>query len=335
MADSVWPKFAVVAAIAAVAGYFVADHLRISRELEAEKQRRESIERLAEKTPAPSSSQPVPPAPVSTVGPSSAPKTPPPEPIRRTSIPPPAADTNPFPPPTPDESKILFRAVVPRTPAAFYTKDWEDLYRGYRAWGPDGIAWLQAVLRKEGYAERFLAAALVGALARSRPECLPILGEALAKDSDILVRRTVSASLSMDLRSPDVKPYLEKALEKDPDPGVRVNAAYGLAKMGRRDAVEGIVRTVEDPAVADVIRTSAFEALVDLADPSTAAMFRGHLKEDEEPSIFLASVQALRKMKDRESLPALKSLIETTKQGWIAREAKRAYNAISGEEAYR
>ncbi len=305
-----WLKFAGVAVLAAGGGFLIADRIRLSRELEAEKSR------LIQVAGGPTPASPAP-GPTSAAAPS-APRVLAPEP------------PDPLPAISPDVARQMFGELAAKAPASFFGSDWEILRRGFRAWGADGTTWLAEILTRGKSQDRWFASALLAGLARSRPESLPLLATALAEDGDPLVRRTISTSFATDLLCSAVRPSLEKAFG-DSDPGVRVNAAYGLARLGRRDVLSELVRSAEDPAMSPVIRTSAFEALVDVGEPSTAAMFRRRLREDEEPSMFLASCRALRKMRDRESLPDLTRFIDDCRTDWMAREARFTRDAIAGQ----
>lgn len=311
MAGGDWLKFAGVAVLAAGGGFLIADRIRLSRELEAEKSRL-----LPVAGPPPSAASP---APVPGVAPGLSTD-------RRLAPEPP----DPLPAVAPEVARQMFRDLAAKAPGSFFDPDWEILRRGFRAWGAGGTTWLAELLARGPGQDRWVAAVLLTGLARSRPESLPILVTALAGDGNPLVRRTISTSFASDLLCEAVRPALEKALD-DADPGVRVNAAYGLARLGRRDVVSGLVRAAEDPGMSAVIRTSAFEALVDIADPSTAPMFRRRLREDEEPSMFLASCRALRKMRDRDSLPDLTRFIDACQTEWMMREARFTFDAIAGQ----
>ncbi len=310
MAGGDWLKYAGVAVLAAGAGFLVSDRIRLTRELEAEKSR------LLSAAGSPSATSPAPVPASSSVSPAL--RVPAPEP------------PDPLPAISPDVARQMFNDLATKAPASFYGADWEILRRGFRAWGAGGTTWLAGILTHGPSRDRWVAAVLLTGLVRSRPESLPLLVTALAGDRDLLVRRTLSTSFATDLLCEAVRPSLEKAVD-DPDPGVRVNAAYGLARLGRRDVVPGLVRIAEDPEMSAVIRTSAFEALVDIADPSTAAIFRRRLREDEEPSMFLASCRALRKMRDRESLPDLNKFIDACQTDWMTREARVTFDAITGQ----
>src|SRR5207253_506612 len=68
------------------------------------------------------------------------------------------------------------------------------------------------------------------------------------------------------LELPEHAPALRRVLEKDPDPRVRVQAAFGLARLGERSALEQLPPYLGAPL--PVVRSDAAALLLSLPDPT-------------------------------------------------------------------
>lgn len=207
------------------------------------------------------------------------------------------------------------------------------LAEAVKGMGPEGIAYLAERLAKgENTATRFLAAALFEHLAD--PAAAPSLVEALQGDPDALVRRMASHALAVAQME---KGYdaLERAMIADQDWGVRVNSAYGLAKVGRPQGLDTLVKAYESEETPAEYRISILGGISDVAAPSTAPLFRRILAEKEDMTYLYLAINAIEKMKDRDSLEALAHLVSHAKEDSVKEAAKRAYNSIVGQEVYK
>jgi hypothetical protein len=211
---------------------------------------------------------------------------------------------------------------------AFTDPEFRKLLDDLRKRGAKGIEDLAAkLLRAESAGERFLAGALLEGLAD--PSSIPALSESLGKDEDSLVRRMASHAL-LTIATEAVLPALRAAMTGDKDWGVKVNAAYGVAKQGHVDgarALEEAYWSKETPAQYHAI---VFGALADIAAPSSAPFFRRILAESTEIGYLLGSISALEKMKDSASVSELNRIATTSSYSQNVREAaKKAADALS------
>lgn len=188
------------------------------------------------------------------------------------------------------------------------------------------------LLESKDSGERFQAAWLLEEL--KDPAGVPALAQALKSDSDLLVRRMTSHALAM-IGSAEGKTSLIDAMNGDKDWGVRANSAYGVAKLGDDAGLQALVLFYEseDPAVAPY-KMSILGGIADVAAPSTAPLFRELLQEEDLAGQLMA-VHAVQKMKDKESLPLLATLIQSDASDTVKEAAKKAYNEISGEQIYK
>ena len=115
----------------------------------------------------------------------------------------------------------------------------------------DAADFLQKIVLQPGISsesKRLAAAALGGMEART---AVPVLTKLLA-DRDPRVRRWAVAALG-EIADPETVAPLSKVLATDPDPGVRVEAAFRLGKFGGEAARPALAAALKD-ANADVRR---------------------------------------------------------------------------------
>jgi HEAT repeat protein len=235
--------------------------------------------------------------------------------------PPPAdAPTPPAqPPPAPLEPR--FKALVEKGFEALASPDLKSFIDEIKAQGPAGLAFLAARLREGSTSqERFLAAAMLGAT--EDPAAIPALAEALAKDPDDLVRRMASHAIATKALESGEAP-LRAAMNGDKDWGVRVNSAYGLAKLGREDGLRLLESSYGSNETPAEYRLGILGGLADVAAPSTAPLFRRILTDTKDMAYLLMAVNALGKMKDVGSRAELERLAATEGVPQSVREAAK------------
>lgn len=98
------------------------------------------------------------------------------------------------------------------------------------------------------------------------PEAAPFLARALG-DEEAAVRRWAAYGLAK-LERAEHAPALRRAVEKDPDPRVRIQAAFGLAQLGERGALEKLPPYLAAPEQA--VRREAATMILSLPDPTPA-----------------------------------------------------------------
>src|SRR5262249_6958411 len=121
---------------------------------------------------------------------------------------------------------------------------------------------------------------------------------------------------------------LRAATVDDPDWGVRLNSAYGLAKLGREDGLKLLKDGYESAETPAEYRLPILGGLAEVAAPATAPLFRKILADTKDPAYLLMSIGALEKMKDAESLPALQRIADSTNPPMVKQAASKAIDAI-------
>jgi HEAT repeat protein len=150
---------------------------------------------------------------------------------------------------------------------------------------------------------RFVVAHVIQALRRYRGDrALEALVEALGNRSFSFVERGLAANGLRNLKDPRaVGPLLEvlNGVEKDRGEEVREHVAYVLARLGTREAVEGLTAALKNPSAK--VRQCAAGALGSLKDPAMADALAALLDDpdvDRVPvAIDLANLGDARGMK--------------------------------------
>lgn len=254
---------------------------------------------------------------------------PPPTPAGEPSAAPPAPESKP----TRESVAAAFEKVADEGLFAYGTPALKKIEEQVKALGKDGLAFLFERLEKdERSAARFLVAAMLEDLAD--PAAVPALEKALKDDGESIVRRMAAHALAVS-HTADSFAALDDAMRHDKDWGVRANSAYGLAKAGKREGLDELVKFYQDPNLDAQVKPNILGGLMDVADPSTAPIFRDLLKSQKEIGFQLMAIKALEKMKDTGSLEDLNLIINSSPNDSVKAAARAAYNAISGEKVYR
>lgn len=239
----------------------------------------------------------------------------------------PAAD--PKPPAAPaSKSPIgdLFSKLAESGLAGLRGPKFGELLEAVKKEGKPAIDFLADVLKTSTSAtERFYAGALLEGAGDAA--AIPGLAHALQHDKDDLVRRMASHAIAV-LGTPAAEAPLRLASGEDPDWGVRVNSAYGLAKQKHDDGLKMLRDAYESPDTPAEYRLAVLGGLADVAAPSTAPLFRKILTDTKDVSYLLASIGALEKMKDAEAIPALQQLSTNSTSDIVKQAASRAVDAI-------
>jgi HEAT repeat protein len=233
------------------------------------------------------------------------------------------------PAPAPKEAvdyRELFARLSDLGLAAFGDPKFKGALEAIKAAGKPAIEFLTETLRKSKSAsERFLAAALLEGAAD--PSSVDALALALKNDDDDIVRRMASHALAvMGVSSAEVP--LRAATAEDKDWGVRVNSAYGLAKLGKEDGLKILRDSYESADTPPEYRLAILGGLADVAAPTTAPLFRKILSDTKDAAYLLVSIGALEKMKDAESIAALQALANSTQPDMVKQRAAKAIETI-------
>lgn len=208
----------------------------------------------------------------------------------------------------------------------------EKIKTALKAAGDDAYAFLEEMLSGEDSGKRFLAVVFLGEL--DREKSLPLMRRALTDTRDDLVRRMASHTMATKKWEKGL-PDLARAMKEDKDWGVRANAAYGAAKMGEAAAIPVLIELYKDPAHSDMERYQVLAGISDVADESTAPLFRGLLETSKDDSTLFLAIGVVQKLKDKAALAPLQAIIQGDGSSLIKDPAKKAYNAIYGQEVYR
>jgi HEAT repeat protein len=233
------------------------------------------------------------------------------------------------PSPAPKEAvdyRELFAKLSDLGLAAFGDPKFKGALEAIKAAGKPGIEFLTETLRKSKSAsERFLAAALLEGAAD--PSSVDALALALKNDDDDIVRRMASHALAV-MATPSAETPLRAATAEDKDWGVRVNSAYGLAKLGKDDGLKILKDAYESADTPPEYRLPILGGLADVAAPATAPLFRKILADTKDASYLLLSIGALEKMKDAESISALQAIVQSTQPEMVKQRAAKAIETI-------
>ena len=252
--------------------------------------------------------------------PAAPPETPPPAPAKVESAPP-SATAPAF------DFKTSFAALAKKGLAAYGSKEMVELADAVKASGKDGLRLVTDQLQNStSPQERFLAAALLEKI--GDPAALPALETALKTDPDLLVRRMASHAAAL-IGTDAAVAVLRPAMLNDEDWGVRVNSAYGLAKLKQPDGLDTLQKFYGSPETPAEYSLAILAGLADVAAPTTSPMFRKVLADTTDPSYVLIAIGALEKMKDTQALPDLQRIATTSKSDMIRQAAQRAIDSIS------
>lgn len=232
----------------------------------------------------------------------------------------------PVPAPAAPDLKPRFAKLVESGLAAFQSPDFGELLKTVKDTGKPAVEFLMDVLRSSASAtERFLAAALLEGTADAA--AIPALAEALKGDKDDIVRRMASHALAV-LVAPAAEGPLRAAATGDADWGVRLNSAYGLAKLKHDDGLRILQQGYESSDTPSEYRFGILGGLADVAAPATAPLFRKILGDSQDATYLLLAIHALEKMKDAGSLPALQQLVASAQPELVKQAATKAIEAI-------
>lgn len=207
-----------------------------------------------------------------------------------------------------------------------------EIEKGLLDAGDLAFEFLADMLASNETVKRFLAVSLLGKL--NVDKALPLYRKALFESKDDLVRRMASHALAT-RKIEKALPDLTKAMKEDKDWGVRANSAYGVAKMGERAGVDVLVELYRDDSRPMQERLGVLGGLADVADPSTAPLFRELLSTSKDETTLILSVSVVEKLADKASLSPLQAIIQGGGTSAVKELAKKAYNTIYGQEVYR
>jgi HEAT repeat protein len=192
-----------------------------------------------------------------------------------------------------------------------------------------GKALMQVLTAGSDSDERRAAARLLGSL--QIPEALPLLRDVIQRDDDVLLRRAAASGLRQ-LQTPESVPVMERIVTNSgEDRFVRLSAAYGLAESGKPLGVSGLAQIFEEASGDGRGRAMAFRALSSLNDERPLPFMRQVLTSDAEPGYRLQAIRYVTAQGDRQALPALQAVMQsTTEQASVRDAAAQAYRTLAG-----
>lgn len=206
------------------------------------------------------------------------------------------------------------------------------LFRELVAMGPEGVRLLGELLKSGDADERFGAAAMMELLLDA--DAIPLLEDAIFggdNDGNVLVQRMASHALGK-IGGEAAVPVLERVVSEGSEWGVRTNAAYSLAEMGRQSGIDWLLdayRTEQDAGA----KMAILGAMGQVGDPSYLPTLHEVLKNETEYSKRYMAVMGIAKAARQESLSVLSEIIDDPNEDkMIITEAKKAYDEIRGEE---
>ena len=190
-------------------------------------------------------------------------------------------------------------------------------------------ALLQLLEESSDTRERSTAAFLLGSMQDQR--AVAVLQEVLANEEDILMRRAAARGMAR-VQTPDTIPILDTILSNGlEDRYMRLSAAYGLARMGESQGIDGLASIFEESGADGRGHYMAFRALVATNDPRALPVMRQIVAAESEVSYRLGAISFLAAHGDREAIPLLQQVIESPDEQQSVREAaEQAMVAIGG-----
>jgi len=193
----------------------------------------------------------------------------------------------------------------------------------------DAIAELERLLLESVDAtRRFAAAAIFEKLAD--PAAIPALAVAIENDTDTLVRRMASHAVAF-IEDESGIPILQKALG-DPEIGVRINSAFGLAKIKAPGGLEAYQAIYDDPTTDSFMKTAILGGYTLFRDPAAVPFLDRVYSESEELRTKLVVVMALGNTPGDESAQLLEKIILTEPEESVLDAAMKAYKECTGKE---
>lgn len=176
--------------------------------------------------------------------------------------------------------------------------------------------------------ERSVAARLLGSL--QDPQALPALQNVLESETDLLLRRAAARGLSR-LQVPEAIPILDAVLTNaQEDRFVRMSAAYGLARQGETQGINGLEQIFTESAADGRGHYLAFRALMALNSAQSVPLMRQIVNSEAEVTYRVRAIQFLADQGDQEAVPLLQQVVgETHEQPSVRETAERALATLS------
>lgn len=228
-----------------------------------------------------------------------------------------------------DELKGRFNKVAKKGLAFLMNREeFVELAKAFKELGAEGLQYLgDMLLKAETIQEKYLAAHLMEEL--EDPAALAYIEQSMAKETDPFLRRFNSHAAAMLAREQDA-PLLERIVnDQQMDQGARINAAYGLARIGRDAGLDYLIEASRggDP----MLRMASLGAVLTLDNPRIAPLAREQLTlPDVDVGMRVLAIQALGRIRDQAALPLLERIVSGSYPESLKEEARAAIQRILG-----
>lgn len=211
--------------------------------------------------------------------------------------------------------------------AAFSSPKTAELVKKARILGQEAIVEIGAVLlESQDATARFAAAAILEKL--GDPAAIAVLSQSLGTESDRLVRRMASHAIALIGDEAGIA-ALQK-LDDDSDIGVRINAAFGLAKVKAPGGLKAYQSFYDSPDTDEFLKVAMLGGFTLLKDPDAVPFLeRVYFKSDDLKTKIIV-VAALGETPGEQSADLLTRIIASEPEDSVFEAAQKAYKASTG-----
>jgi len=233
----------------------------------------------------------------------------------------------PPPPPTIEQFRTSLKELTDLGIGVYKSKKTGRLIKDAEAIGDEAVIEI-GVLLLEGRdaSQRFAAALLLGKI--SDPVAVELLSQSLDKETDRLVRRMASHALA-GIGDERAVPTLQK-LSDDPDVGVRINAAFGLADAEVEGGLQAYQGLYDSDETDGFMKTALLGGFIKLKSPQAVPFLeRVYFESNDLKGKFIV-ITALGETQTAESADLLERIIATEPEDSVFDAAKAAHKKATG-----
>jgi HEAT repeat protein len=196
-----------------------------------------------------------------------------------------------------------------------------DLETDLKGLGPEGVKLMIDLLGSADAKERFLAAKVLEDL--NAPAAIGALKKTALEDSDRLASSMASHALAF-IDDPQVVPALRAIVDANKTWESRVNALWGLCKLGEPRALDQALAIMKDEKETKAMRGALGGNLLLLPDPALLAVADETLRQfGSEPQVVRLAIDYYKSINVPEGTARLQSIASDPKQSEENRKAAR------------
>jgi HEAT repeat protein len=196
-----------------------------------------------------------------------------------------------------------------------------DLETDLKGLGPEGVKLMIELLGSSDAKERFLAAKVLEDL--NAPAAIGALQKTALEDSDRMASTMASHALAF-MDDPAVVPALRAIADANKDWASRVNALWGLCKLGEPRALDEALAIMKNDKEKKEVRGALGANLLLLPDPALLTVADETLRQfGSEPQVAQMAIQYYKSINVPEGTARLQSLANDPKQSEEVRKAAR------------